>query len=401
MNSFRNPLWTQKTRTASSRIIFVRSRVERQVHNRLYTRTCRSIDALNVDDQQALAATAQQLQAVILAAAIPGAVRDELTMAYRELSRRDGSMVALVAVGSSTTMEDTKQASFAGMNQSFLNVRGEDALVRKVREVWASLFSSRVIFYRKRLQMLGEPEIAVIVQKMVNAEKSGVAFSIDPATGNEQTIIIEAAFGLGEVVVSGQVEPDHYAVSKPDLRLQMSRVGNKSFMLTQDAEGRTVQRELSPEHAAARMLTDEEVRAVAELVRRDEARYGRRRADLPHSVPAGDGTWAAWVRFESGGPILPEGTGSGPGCQPRLDNRPRQGRPLVWGGGGHPSGRDPGRAGDFTGLGSPHAPGRGHRYRQRWNDLACGYRLSRAWRAKYRRRRPGALRAPGRHARHG
>ncbi len=234
----------------------------------------RHIDTLNVDDHQALEATAKRLQSDIRSASMPLAVREELTTAYRELSRREGITAALVAVRSSATMEDTKQASFAGMNQSFLNVRGEDDLARMVREVWASLYSPRVIFYRKRLQLPGEPEIAVVVQTMVNAEKSGVAFSIDPATGNEQTIIIEAAYGLGEVVVGGQVEPDHYAVSKTDLCLQTARVGNKPFMLTRDADGRTVRRDLSPEQATARVLTDEEVRAVAELVRRDEAHYG-------------------------------------------------------------------------------------------------------------------------------
>ncbi len=234
----------------------------------------RHIDTLNVDDHQALVATAHRLQSDIRSAAMPGAVREELTTAYQKLSRGEGTTAALVAVRSSATMEDTKQASFAGMNRSFLNVRGEDDLAREVREVWASLYSPRVIFYRKRLQLPGEPEIAVVIQTMINAEKSGVAFSIDPATGNERTIIIEAAYGLGEVVVGGQVEPDHYAVSKPELRLQTTRVGNKSFMLTRDADGHTARRDLSPEQATARVLTDEEVRAVAELVRRDEAHYG-------------------------------------------------------------------------------------------------------------------------------
>jgi pyruvate,water dikinase len=234
----------------------------------------RQLARLNVDDHQALEATAQRLESRMQAASIPDAVRDELATAYRDLSQRHGTGAVSVAVRSSATMEDTKQASFAGMNRSFLNVLGEDELAQKVKGVWASLYSPRVMFYRKRLQLPGEPEIAVIVQEMVNVEKSGVAFSIDPSTGNEDTIVIEAAYGLGEVVVGGQVEPDHYAVSKPDLRLLEARVGRKPFMLTRDPQGRTVRRELPPEQAAARVLTDDEVRAVAELVLRDELHYG-------------------------------------------------------------------------------------------------------------------------------
>lgn len=234
----------------------------------------RTIAATDVDDRRALAATADAVQARIRAADVPSDVVAAVSDAYRELSRREGDAPALVAVRSSATMEDTAEASFAGMNRTYLNVVGEQALADNVREVWASLYSSRVIFYRKRLQLPGEPEIAVIVQKMVNAEKSGVAFSIDPSTGDPSNMVIEAAFGLGEVVVGGQVEPDHYVVGKRDLAVRTIRVAQKAFMLTRDDQGRNVRVDLPPERAAARVLADEELAAVAELVRRDEAHYG-------------------------------------------------------------------------------------------------------------------------------
>src|SRR5581483_11837132 len=174
---------------------------------------------------------ADSIQARIREAPVPAAVRDALVAAYEELSRREGVAAELVAVRSSATMEDTERASFAGMNRSYLNVQDSEELAQRVRDVWASLYSPRAIFYRKERGLAGEPEIAVIVQKMVDSVKSGVAFSIDPATGDEQTLVIEAAYGLGEVVVSGQVEPDHYAVAKADLRLRDARVGHKAFML--------------------------------------------------------------------------------------------------------------------------------------------------------------------------
>ncbi|TAK66793.1 MAG: phosphoenolpyruvate synthase, partial [Dehalococcoidia bacterium] len=234
----------------------------------------RMISATDVDDRRALASAADSIQARIRAAELPLGVLDAAVDAYRELSRREGGEPVLVAVRSSATMEDTAEASFAGMNRTYLNVLGDQQLAESVREVWASLYSPRVIFYRKRLELPGEPEIAAIVQKMVNAEKSGVAFSIDPATGDTSNMVIEAAFGLGEVVVGGQVEPDHYVVGKRDLAVRTIRVANKAFMLTRDDQGRNVRVELPPDRAAARVISDEELGAVADLVRRDEAHYG-------------------------------------------------------------------------------------------------------------------------------
>jgi pyruvate,water dikinase len=229
--------------------------------------------ALDVRDRAALDAAAERLQARLREAPMPAAVRDELVAAYGELSARGGVAAELVAVRSSATMEDSELASFAGMNRSYLNVQGEDELAERVKDVWASLYSPRAIFYRQERGFGGAAEIAVVVQKMVQATRAGVAFSIDPASGDEQTLVIEAAYGLGEVVVSGEVEPDHYAVAKPDLSIQSVRLGHKAFLLTRDEQGGNRRLDLPPEQADSRVLTDEEIRRVAELVRRDEAHY--------------------------------------------------------------------------------------------------------------------------------
>jgi pyruvate,water dikinase len=234
----------------------------------------RRIAALDVDDHEQLEAAAKEIQAAIRDAPMPDDVRDAIVARYRELAARTGVPDVSVAVRSSATMEDTEAASFAGMNRSFLNVHGEADVVANVREVWASLYSPRVIFYRKRMNLPGEPEIAVIVQQMIDADTSGVGFSVDPATGDPDTIVIEGAFGLGEVVVAGQVDPDHYEVNKHDLRLKSARIGYKRFMLTRDAAGNNLRVDLPPDRADARVLTDDQVTAVAELIRRDEEHYG-------------------------------------------------------------------------------------------------------------------------------
>ncbi|MBI3965984.1 MAG: phosphoenolpyruvate synthase [Chloroflexi bacterium] len=234
----------------------------------------RRIAALDVDDRWELETAADDIQKRIRESAIPATVKVAVVEAYRELSHREGAEAEMVAVRSSATMEDSEAASFAGMNRSFLNVQGESDLLHQIREVWASLYSPRVIFYRKRLGFTTEPEIAAIVQKMVDSEKSGVAFSIDPTTGDESVMVIEATFGLGEMVVSGQVEPDHYTVVKTDLSLRDVRIGHKERALIRGQHGGNTLVELDPERANARVLADDELRSVADLVRRDEAHYG-------------------------------------------------------------------------------------------------------------------------------
>jgi pyruvate,water dikinase len=237
------------------------------------------IRTLDVDDHEQLEAAAKEIQRATRDAAMPDAVRATIVAGYRDLADRTGKPDVSVAVRSSATMEDTEAASFAGMNRSFLNVHGEEDVVARVREVWASLYGPRVISYRKRMNLPGEPEIASIAQQMIDAETSGVGFSVDPATGDPTAIVIEGAFGLGEVVVSGQVEPDHYGVNKADPRLKSARIGYKRFMLTRDDAGNNLRVDLPPERADARVLTDEQVAAVAELVRRAEEHYG-----TPHST---------------------------------------------------------------------------------------------------------------------
>lgn len=231
--------------------------------------------ALAVDEPDRLRATATALQGRIRTAPMPDDVRVAIRTAYDALGREAGDGEALVAVRSSGTAEDAADVSFAGMFQSTLNVHGERALLAAVRECWASAFSERILFYRAKQRLAGEVLVAAVVQRMVDADRSGVVFTADPAASDPTRIVIEGAWGLGEVVVLGQVAPDRWVVDKVTLDIVERGAGHKPFLLTRDAQsGETVRVELDAARAAAPVLTDDEVRALAELARRDEAHYG-------------------------------------------------------------------------------------------------------------------------------
>ena len=224
--------------------------------------------AVDVDDPDALDAAATCMQELIHKAGVADTLRREIVGAYGRLGG------GRVAVRSSATAEDTEGTSFAGMNRTFTNVHGTDALIDAVVDCWASLFAPRVISYRRARKLADEPAIAVIVQQMVDAERSGVMFTADPATGDRDHIVIEAAFGLGEVVVSGQVEPDTYVVAKRALHVIDSRVGVQTHKIVSGPAG-DERIELSPAEGGARVCTDDEVAALAELGIRVEQHYGQ------------------------------------------------------------------------------------------------------------------------------
>jgi pyruvate,water dikinase len=224
------------------------------------------------------------MQQLVRKAGVPDALRQEILEAYHALgsgalgSGALGSGAlgpdAVVAVRSSATAEDTAGTSFAGMNETYTNVRGDAALIERVVDCWASLYSARVVTYRASQQVLDEPLLAVAVQSMVTAERSGVLFTTDPTTGDAAHLVIEAAFGLGEVVVSGQVEPDTYVVDKTGPRLLSARVGVKKFQIVSDERAGNRRVDLSADDARRRVLTDDEVLALAALGLRIAEHYG-------------------------------------------------------------------------------------------------------------------------------
>ncbi|MRX44949.1 phosphoenolpyruvate synthase [Agromyces kandeliae] len=224
--------------------------------------------AAAADDPVSLPRAAAELRAAVRGMTLPERVRDAVLGEYRRL----GS--AAVAVRSSATSEDAAGTSFAGMHETYNNVVGEDALLDRIRDCWASLYGERVIAYRASQGMDEEPVLAVVVQTQVASDRSGVMFTVDPSTGARDRLVIEAALGLGEVVVSGLVEPDTYIVAKEGLRLASVRVGRQAHRLVPGPGGSVEREDLSPADADARVLTDAEVLEVAELGLRVEAHYG-------------------------------------------------------------------------------------------------------------------------------
>jgi len=264
------------------------------------------------DDPAALDALAVDLEAKVRAAPVPDALRAEIVAAYARLGGDQGPVA--VAVRSSATSEDTAGASFAGMNKTFTNVAGADAVLDRVRDCWASVFGPRVLAYRAGRGITDEPAIAVVVQRMVEAQRSGVAFTADPADGRRDRIVIEAARGLGEVVVSGQVEPDTYVVAKDGPRIVTVRIGHQSHQIVRGPDGADLVQDLDAATGGARVLDDDEVLAVAALALRVEALYGEPQ-DLEWCV-ASDGLHVVQSRpittlVDAGGGPMARGGGDG------------------------------------------------------------------------------------------
>ena len=239
----------------------------------LRDRIAAELRELDVDDTAALVAASERVREMILSEPLPGWLEKAIREAYAELGGGDRS--AAVAVRSSATAEDTESASFAGMNETFLNVRGSDALVNAVRRCWASLFGGRTVFYRaKRGFSQAEMDIAVVVQLQVASTRAGVMFTIDPSTGRADRIVIEGSFGLGESVVSGSVSPDRYVVDKETLSIARREVRAKELAIEPVEGGGTSRRRLSAEESMRPVLDDAEVGQLAALAVKIERHYG-------------------------------------------------------------------------------------------------------------------------------
>ena len=199
----------------------------------------------------------------------------ELTVAaYEALMSRFEAPVP-VAVRSSATAEDLPDASFAGQQDTYLWVVGVEAVTEHIRQCWASLFTSRAIIYRRKNDIPNEGlSMAVVVQRMVDARVSGVAITLDPANGDRSKITIDSSYGVGEMVVSGQVTPDNIMLDKVMLTVVSEHLGDKHAELVADAvAGRLVEREVDDERRGRRSLSDAELTAVAQLAKRAEKHY--------------------------------------------------------------------------------------------------------------------------------
>ncbi|MEM3400185.1 MAG: phosphoenolpyruvate synthase [Candidatus Micrarchaeia archaeon] len=233
---------------------------------------------LDANDTNALNEVSKKIKDAIRDAPMPDDIRVDIVQAYNALC---GAMIPTpeqekyVAVRSSATAEDLPDASFAGQQATFLNVKGAENVVNAVRECWASLFEPRAIFYRQE-KGYGHLDvgIAVVVQEMVQSEKSGVMFTVEPITNDATKMAIEAAYGLGEVVVSGAVTPDRYIVDKKTLGIVKKNIAVQTWMITRIGD-KNEHVEIREDAAGLQKLSDEEIKKLAELGLKIERHYGK------------------------------------------------------------------------------------------------------------------------------
>lgn len=231
--------------------------------------------SIDPDDVASIDAVSAQIREEILQRPVPRAIHDEFSAAYAQLQAQFAEETP-VAVRSSATAEDLPDASFAGQQDTYLWLSGRDDVAEHVRRCWASLYTSRAIVYRLRAGIPNEGlSMAVAVQKMVNAKTAGVAMTIDPSNGDRSTIVIDASWGLGELVVSGLVTPDNLHVDKVMLTISAEQLGDKHIELVPDGSARgIVERPVEPERRSIRSLTDTEVTMVAAMAKRAERHFG-------------------------------------------------------------------------------------------------------------------------------
>ncbi|OGQ02340.1 MAG: hypothetical protein A3D19_05540 [Deltaproteobacteria bacterium RIFCSPHIGHO2_02_FULL_38_15] len=210
----------------------------------------------------------EKIEALILGAVMPKDIKDEVQKFFKNLDSQ------YVAVRSSATAEDSASAAWAGQLESYLNTT-EKNLLENVKKCWASLFTPRSIFYRFEKDLHKQKiSVAVVVQMMIESEKSGIAFSVHPVTQDRNQVIIEAGFGLGEAIVSGQITPDSYVVKKQPRQIIDKNVQTQSRGLYRAEKGGNEWQDILKEEGEKQVLSDEEILELSETILRIENHYG-------------------------------------------------------------------------------------------------------------------------------
>lgn len=263
-----------------------------------------ALSGLNVDDNAKLQAASKEIQRLISSTPLPDDIRNDIVDYYSALSldskKSAGDIISdseqpYVAVRSSATAEDLPEASFAGQQATFLNIRTEKMVPEAVQACWASLFTARAIYYRQKNNFEhGKVLIAVVVQKMVNSEKSGIMFTANPATSNTSEIVIEAVYGLGETIVSGSVNPNTFIVNKSNLAIKSTVVREQQWELIRGEsrngkdgkDSKNIQRNIEPERKKKQIIDDKVVVEIARIGRNIENHY-KKPQDIEWAMEAG------------------------------------------------------------------------------------------------------------------
>ncbi len=243
------------------------------------------LQQIDYENTEELNKTTEKIRELIVNAKMPKEMEEEILESYELLDTNSlknvrGTVLEIlkssepifVAVRSSATTEDLADASFAGQQETFLNVKGKTELLNNIKKCFASLFTSRAVYYRhKKGFEHTKSSLAVVVQKMVDSDKSGVIFSKDPTNKNDD-VIIEAVFGLGEGIVSGRITPDKYLISK-DLEILDKKISDKKVAITRSADGSQELIKLKEEKSKQQVLKEYEIKKLAEIALRLEAHY--------------------------------------------------------------------------------------------------------------------------------
>ena len=229
------------------------------------------LSSTNKDRPKELQHASEQIRSLLEKGKIPDEIAKEILDRYKKIGSLFSS--SLVAVRSSATAEDLPDASFAGQQESFLNIKGDATLLVRVRECWSSLFTPRAIFYREEKKYSHfEVGIAVVIQEMVQSEVSGVAFTSDPHGIDKHRMIIESVWGLGESIVLGEVTPDHYDIERHSLEILSKTISPQEYMLVKNGSANK-QTKVQKSKIKRQKLTDQEIRELGKILQKVHNHY--------------------------------------------------------------------------------------------------------------------------------
>lgn len=206
---------------------------------------------------------------------MPDEIKRDIKLAYAQLADKIGQKNPFVAIRSSATAEDLPDASFAGQQESYLNIRGADDVVRCVQECYASLFTDRATYYRHKQNFpTDKVALSAAVQMMVFSKASGIMFSVNVADGNDHQIVLDTIYGLGEYIVLVKVTPDNFVIDKETLQIVDRNIVHQPIMLERKEDGGTVEKEVPADLADQQVLTDDQIKELAGYAKKIEQHYG-------------------------------------------------------------------------------------------------------------------------------
>jgi pyruvate, water dikinase len=275
---------------------------------------------MSADDVESVGAASHAIGEAMRSAPVPQAVQDEIAERYAELAEEAGVRDPPVAVRSSALGEDSREATFAGQQETYLWIRGADRVCDAVRDCWVSLFGPPALTYRARLgDSAEEPAMGVAVQLMVDAEVSGVLFTCNPVSGDPSMVAVNASWGLGLAVVGGEVTPDDFLVSKITFEVVREHVNAKEIEYVPDAAGRgAVRVDVPEERRTIPCLDSTALETLVEMSRRVEGYFGEHQ-DIEWAIARGSGL-PAGLHVLQARPVT---------ALPRLEKAPQRGSAVA------------------------------------------------------------------------